>query len=560
MNTWSAEFMFKRRIFLVAGITVLSLAPLLLAEAPQKPCTREEAMQAADDTDHLDNWNAVYRSFKRFSQCDDGGIAEGYSDDVGKLLADPLAPDKNPKRDLGEKRQGPWNVENTQAYLDWTPWENGEQLPGGKSVESAKWLGPCIADDNHKDAALILHDDGWWSFTCFHPQCEMSHKVFMAHWEEAKEEKYPYPGSRPETWDSSASFEVEGADWTPPEEEKIELKSFNLTDSGNTERPIHRSGHLFRYCPEQDWFCWDGKRWVPDSKGKVYRAALRAVRLIPEEIKLLPESSEDVATEILKWTKQSEGSGHINSMVDMGTWMGRAASIGEFDRDQWLFNCDNGTVDLRSGEFRPHQQEDMITNISPIAYDPKAACPLWLQFLDEVMLGNQELIGFLQRAAGYSLTGSTVAHCVFMLHGKGNNGKTTFLEVLRHVIGTYGQAAAMETFMARTQEGIPNDLAALRNARFVSAIETEESRRLNESKIKLITGGAPYRRVFCTGSSSISFLNSKSGSPRIICRLSVEQTRVSGAGLDWFRLSCMCRTVRWTRSWWKSSSPRLQAY
>jgi hypothetical protein len=88
MNTWSAEFMFKMRIFLVAGITVLSLAPGLLAVDAQKPCTREEAIHAADDTDHLHNWNAVYRSFKRFSQCDDGGIAEGYSDDVGKLLAD----------------------------------------------------------------------------------------------------------------------------------------------------------------------------------------------------------------------------------------------------------------------------------------------------------------------------------------------------------------------------------------------------------------------------------------------------------------------------------------
>ena len=80
--------MFRRRIFLIAGITVLSLTPQLLAQGAQKPCTRQEAMQAADDTDHLDNWNAVYQSFKRFSQCDDGGIAEGYSDDVGKLLAD----------------------------------------------------------------------------------------------------------------------------------------------------------------------------------------------------------------------------------------------------------------------------------------------------------------------------------------------------------------------------------------------------------------------------------------------------------------------------------------
>lgn len=84
---WSAEFMFATRILLVAVISVLSVTTML-PEAAQKPCTRQEAIRAADDTDHLDNWNAVYQSFKRFSQCDDGGIAEGYSDDVGKLLAD----------------------------------------------------------------------------------------------------------------------------------------------------------------------------------------------------------------------------------------------------------------------------------------------------------------------------------------------------------------------------------------------------------------------------------------------------------------------------------------
>lgn len=168
-----------------------------------------------------------------------------------KLAA--LAPDKNNKRDIGQKRQVPCNVGNAQAYIDWTPWDCGDQLAGGKPGETAKWLGPCIADENHKDAALILHDDRWWSFTCFHPQCEMSHKAFMAHWEEVKGEKYLYPGARPETWDSSAGFGVEGANAGIPEaEEKTELTPFNPTDMGNTERLIHRFGHLFRYCPEKD--------------------------------------------------------------------------------------------------------------------------------------------------------------------------------------------------------------------------------------------------------------------------------------------------------------------
>ena len=109
-----------------------------------------------------------------------------------------------------------------------------------------------------------------------------------------------------------------------------------------------------------------------------------------------------------------------------------------------------------------------------------------------------------------------MAHCVFMLHGKGSNGKTSFLEVLRHVTPYLRQAAAMETFMARTQEGIPNGFGRAAEWRFVSAIETEESRRLNESKVKLITGGDTISARFLTQGVSISFLNSRSGSPRII--------------------------------------------
>jgi putative DNA primase/helicase len=424
-----------------------------------------------------------------------------------KLAA--LAPTKNAKRDVGQKRQGPWTVENTQTYIDWTPWECGGQLPGGKPGETAKWLGTCINDENHKDAALILHDDGWWSWSCFHASCaDVRHKQFMANWEEEKGENYPYPGKRAEFEDLTAGWEIADVEGETPTVapaaagKQAEPKRFNLTDAGNGERLTHRWGNVFRYCTHRGWYYWTGKRWLLDEVEKIEKAALETVRRIPDELPLHLEGidGEDEAStelrdkitgEVLGWARSSEGKGHLSAAVELCHAIGQGINvrIGVFDQDQWLFNCDNGTLDLRNGEFRAHQQEDMLTNISPVVYDPKADCPLWQEFLETVLAGDQELIAFLQRAAGYSLTGSTAQHCLFMLYGNGRNGKTTFLEVLQHVLGTYGQSTSMEIFLAKNQEGIPNDLAALCNARFVTGVETEDGRRLAEAKVKQITGG-----------------------------------------------------------------------
>ena len=404
-----------------------------------------------------------------------------------KLAA--LAPEKNPRRDTGEKRQGPWNPENTQAYLEWTGW-NGMQQAGGKPGETAKWVGACINDDNHKDAAVILHDDGWWSYGCFHSSCsDVRHKEFMAHWEEANGEKYPYPGRH-------TSGEFDNTDFLGQHANR-ESKAFHLTDAGNMERLVHKYGHLFRYCPQRDWYGWDGRRWVPDSEGKIYQAALRTIREIKHELPLHLEAAEDdkdraaITKSVLDWALASESKNHLAAMEFLTrTAEGIAVNIREFDTEPWIFNCANGTRDLRANDFRPHEQANMITNISPVLYDPKAECPLWESFLSDVMAGDREMMGFLQRAAGYSLTGSTAQHCMFICWGTGRNGKSTFLEVLRYVIGTYGKQASMATFLAKkSDEGIPNDLAALQGARFVTGIETEDGKRLAEAKIKLITGG-----------------------------------------------------------------------
>ena len=273
-----------------------------------------------------------------------------------------------------------------------------------------KWIGTCINDDNHKDAALILHDDGWWSWTCFHASCaDVRHKQFMAYWEEEQGEKYPYPGKRAEFEDQTAGWDIADVEGEPgvvavpaTPTKQAEPKRFNLTDAGNGERLTHRWGNVFRYCTHRGWYYWTGKHWMLDEVEKVHKAALETVRRIPEELPLHLEGidGEDEASEkrrdqitgeVLGWAKASEGKGHLSAAVELCHAVGKGINvrIGVFDQDQWLFNVDNGTLDLRTNEFRPHCQEDMITNVSRVTFDPEADCPLWQEFLDTVMAATR---------------------------------------------------------------------------------------------------------------------------------------------------------------------------
>ena len=177
--------------------------------------------------------------------------------------------------------------------MEWTPWDAGDQQAGGKPGETAKWVGPCINDDSHKDAALILHDDGWWSFTCFHASCAgaVNHRTFMAWAEEEQGEKYPYPGRRTDTEDPMAGWgidDVEGEGDLPTAVpaatgKPVEPKKFNLTDAGNGERLTHRWGNVLRYCTERGWYYWSGKHWQLDKVEKVNKAALATVRRIVQD-------------------------------------------------------------------------------------------------------------------------------------------------------------------------------------------------------------------------------------------------------------------------------------
>jgi putative DNA primase/helicase len=146
-------------------------------------------------------------------------------------------------------------------------------------------------------------------------------------------------------------------------------------------------------------------------------------------------------------------------------------------------------LNLKTGKLQPHCRGDLITRLIPIDYDEHATCPLWMSFLERVTGSDVELMGFLQKAIGYSLTGSTREQCLFILYGLGANGKTTFLNILLSLLADYGKQTRTETLLVKRGDQIPNDVARLAGARFVSAVETESGRRLAEGLVKQMTGG-----------------------------------------------------------------------
>ncbi len=162
----------------------------------------------------------------------------------------------------------------------------------------------------------------------------------------------------------------------------------------------------------------------------------------------------------------------------------------EFDRDDLLLNVENGTLDLQSLTLREHRREDRITKLAPVRLEPAATCTHWLAFLERIYGGDRELIEFVQRAAGYSLTGETGEQVLFLLHGSGANGKSTLLETLLAMLGDYARPTEFRTLLSReNSEAVRNDLAALCGLRMVTAVEVGRGKRLDEATVKQLTGG-----------------------------------------------------------------------
>jgi putative DNA primase/helicase len=261
------------------------------------------------------------------------------------------------------------------------------------------------------------------------------------------------------------------------------------TDLGNAQRLVAAEGNNIRYCYEnKKWYVWDGRIWSKDDSGKIYRLAKQTAKGMLHEAADLPDEEERKL--LVSHEQRCESEGRLNAMVSVARWQeGVPIRLTDFDRDPMLLNCLNGTIDLSTGKVWEHRRENLISKMAEVEYKPEEKCPTWLEFVDTVANGSVELTEYLQRCVGYSLTGQTVEHALFLLYGTGANGKSTFLEVLRHIFADYSQTADFSSFLASNGQTVRNDLAKLNGARFVTASESDSGKRLDETIIKQMTGG-----------------------------------------------------------------------
>jgi P4 family phage/plasmid primase-like protien len=277
-------------------------------------------------------------------------------------------------------------------------------------------------------------------------------------------------------------------------------KSFPYTELGNAERLIYHHGADLRYChPWNKWLVWDERRWFTDTTGEINRRAFATVRQMLAEASKIDDEAERKA--LVKWEQKSESGKVRREMIETSKSLnGIPVLPDDLDKHPWTLNVNNGEIDLRTGKLEGHKRENLITKLAPVTYDPNAKCPTWESFLCRIMNGNTSLIGFLQRAIGYALTGDTGEQCLFILYGAGANGKSVFLDTVSALFGEdYAQNTPASTLMVRRNEGIPNDIAALKGARLITAIEAEEGQRLAESLVKSMTGGDKMTARFMRG-------------------------------------------------------------
>lgn len=241
-----------------------------------------------------------------------------------------------------------------------------------------------------------------------------------------------------------------------------------------------RHGHEFRYSHDRgNWFSWDGLRWREETTRLAFDYTRQLTRTLNTEGKR-------------EFAKASFCEG-----VEKFAQADRVFALrgDEWDCDPWILNTQAGSVNLHTGDIQGHDQADLITKLTGVAPQPGRP-ELWLEFLNQVTEGDNDLIAFLQRVCGYALTGDTREECLFYIYGPGGNGKGTFAGVLFNILGDYAANATMDTFLASRHERHSTDLAMLRGARLVTASETAEGRAWDEQRVKAMTGNDPITARF----------------------------------------------------------------
>ena len=272
-----------------------------------------------------------------------------------------------------------------------------------------------------------------------------------------------------------------------------ELRNRRLADHGNAQRLIDQHGNDLRYLPGAGWYAWDGTRWLLDSSGEIVRRARDLVDHLYAEADRVAAKHGDTderAKALRQHAKASASRRGIEAMIALARSDQRVVldNADVLDADPYLLNAPNGTIDLRTGELRPHDRADLITRRVAVDYDPEAKAPTWDAFLTTVLPG-EGLRRYAQRTAGQAAVGTNEDELLHVHWGPGANGKTKYGETITTALGDYAATRAADLFLAGRRSGPAPELVSLRGVRLLAASETEQDRRLSTALVKVLTGG-----------------------------------------------------------------------
>ncbi len=283
---------------------------------------------------------------------------------------------------------------------------------------------------------------------------------------------------------------------------EIERKFYSYDDTGNAARFTDTYGEIVRYSyTRKNWYYYNGKTWELDQGGKVKSLVDEIlVKMKKEPVYVTDDTTEEDAKKFLqKHIKYSRGSNGKTNMLKESQHLLPIQSE-EFDKDKHLLNVQNGYIDLKTGKLNDHDKDKYFTKIASIEYTDKIDCPQWVEFLNQIFDGNKHLIDYMQRAVGYSLSGSTEEQMMFILYGNGRNGKSVFLDIITEMLGNYTTNIQPQTLMVKNMSGNANsDIARLQGARLVTTTEPNDGMRFDEGLVKQITGGDKVTARFLYG-------------------------------------------------------------
>lgn len=268
----------------------------------------------------------------------------------------------------------------------------------------------------------------------------------------------------------------------------ITLARFGATEDGLAQALIAFHGDELRYVPQRDqWLCWDGHRWAWDEAG-------RHRELIKELARQLPNNDS--------WRthrKKMLSSSGVTGVAKMAcTTASVTVGAEKLDADPWVLNTPSGLVDLRSGAVTASSPDHLCTKMTGVAPQGGDA-PRWDAFLRQTFRGDDEMIGYVQRLAGYSACGAQLEHVLPFLHGSGGNGKSVFLDVMVAILGDYASTTPSD-FLLATSRPDESAIARLSGLRFVVCSEVNQNAKFDEAKVKLLTGGDRITARFLYGS------------------------------------------------------------